>query len=158
MSAMPKIDLFAVYAAEVRGIQDRYPKAHEALKNWGAWSRSSTKDKPRVSCPAIWREAKQSEFDDYAEEGEQGEGIVDQVEVKAEPAQYESFNERFGEEIDVRIHRDIDFPPIWRRCLRAAYVERLLEHQFPREARVGPSGYLVFLDGSLAHLQKMLER
>lgn len=156
MSAMPKetVDWREVFNAEVRGIQAQYPKAHEALRNWGLWSRERGGIFPVLAKPS-WTEFYRADRDETHDELEDVT-VVHQLEVKAERVEMPRSDERQGEEIDIRVHA-IRFPSIWRRVLKAAYVTvEIPEYECPRQAAVGHQGYLMFLDGALAFVERAL--
>lgn len=156
----PGIDWREVLTGEIRSIQGSYPEANGAAKEWGLWSRYRFGIGPKDARPYLWRFARPSKFGDFADE-EEGKSQAQleraqAVQAKAESAPLERFDERLAVELDVRIH-GIDFPAVWRRCLRAAYVARIPEYQWPAEARCGSSGYLMFLSCGLARLQRAFE-
>lgn len=157
MSAMPKetIDWREVFNAEVRAIQSLYPKAHEALRNWGLWSRERGGIFPALAKPG-WTEFYQAGREEVTEEHETEVERVEQLEVKAEGPELPHSDERLGEEVDIRIHA-LHFPTIWRRVLKAAYVTaEIPEYECPREARVGHQGYLVFLSSALDFMDRQV--
>lgn len=157
VSAMPKetVDWREVFNAEVRAIQAQYPRAHEALRNWGLWSRERGGIFPTLAKPG-WTEFYTAGRDEVTEENTPELEIVIQIEIKAEGPELPHSDERQGEEIDIRVHA-LRFPTIWRRVLKAAYVTvEIPEYECPRQAGVGHQGYLVFLDGALAFLERAL--
>jgi hypothetical protein len=162
MSAMP-IPHEWIFAGQVREIQAAFPLAHDALINWGAWSRDRQGIFPCLARMSLWDEADTEKFEDFAEEGEQGAAVVPQAEVKAEAANDEPFMEREAVELDRLMHSP-DFPAIWRKCIAAAYFARVLEYQLPREAtyirpremRLSHDSYLAFLDGALRFIDTTL--
>lgn len=162
MSAVLKnvsdLDWQAIYAQQVRDIQASNPLAHAALQNWALWSRELQGVFPALIPPSIWDLAKPGDRTDWVEAPADIER-VEQAEVKAERLENRtSADARLGEEIDIRIHA-LHFPPIWRRVVKATYFTRELpEYQMPREARVGYEGFLVFLDGSLRHLERAMDK
>lgn len=157
MAAMPnEIDWRDVLTGEIRAIQSYYPQAHEALKDWGLWSRWRLSLYPRLARSSIWHLGPSPKQEDFADDGEQGAGVVPQLEVKAEAAPVERFSERLAVEIDIRVHQD-NFPPIWRRCVKAGYVYRLPEYQWPQNARCGNQGFVMFLDAALNRIQRAME-
>lgn len=157
----PDTDWREVLTGEIRAIQSYYPTAHEACKDhWGPWSRYRFGIGPRDARPYLWQLAKPSKFGDFADE-EEGKSTAQAqraqaVQAKAESAPVERFNERLAIELDIRIGRD-DFAKVWRRCLRAAYVYRIPEYQWPEHARCGSTGFLMFFDAGLARLQRAFE-
>ena len=157
MNAMTVQEWEWIFAGQVRGIQSAFPLAHEALVNWGRWSRELQGLFPTISRPSIWDEAAPGDPTDWTEEGDIGLGIVEQREIKAEGPEKIESDEKAGTELDVLIHDYPNFPAIWRVVLKAAYFTREIpEYQFPREARVKPDSYLTFLDGALRHIEWML--
>lgn len=147
------IDWREIFNGQIREIQARYPLAHEALRNWGLWSRETGGIFPSLAKPG-WTEFYKPDGDGYGE----AEAIPDPTEtVKAERVEAPRSDERSGMEVDIRIHA-LHFPTIWRRVLRAAYVTvEIPEYECPRAARVGYQGYVTFLDAALEHLQGALE-
>lgn len=151
------LDWQAIYAQQVRDIQASCPVAHAALKNWALWSRELQGVFPTLSPPGIWDLAKPGDPTDWVEAPADIQR-VEQTEVKPERLEKpQTADARLGEEIDIRIHA-LHFPTIWRRCVRAAYLTREIpEYQMPREARVGHNGFLVFIDGALRYVDRMLD-
>lgn len=151
------IDPDQVFTGEVRSIQAAYPEAHEALGQWGLWNRWRFGLYPRMSRPTIYHLGPRGKLEDYADDRDlEGVEIRPQVEVKPEGRPPERFNERLAVEVDCRVHKD-NFPIIWRRCLRAAYVYQVPEYQFPRQSRCGPQGFLMFFDAALYRIQGAME-
>lgn len=154
---MPKFaaDWREVYRAEIRAIQAQYPLAHQALTNWGRWSRELRGIFPSISQPG-WTDYYRPAEGDFAEEGTEPHPVSVETPVKAQREPEPHSDERLGIELDIRIHAS-HFPAIWRRVLRAAYVTiEIPEDQFPQVAKCGPQGYLMFLDGALAHLERAM--
>jgi hypothetical protein len=151
---MNQSDFVAAFVAEVRGIQGFYPKAHQALRNWGFWSRDRSGIFPCISKPSIWDEYDSSKAD-FAEEGE-GQQVVQQTEVKQERAETPDFNEKEAVELDELLHDR--FPYEIRKCLLVAYVTaEIPEEQFPRFSCCTHEGFLMSLTSSLHRIQEALE-
>lgn len=160
-----------IYAGQVREIQGAYPKAHQAMVNWGRWSRR-LQIKPFLCRPALWNmvQADREEWGDEQPEDEQpqrkrSEPLQD---VGKDPSEEPKADERLGHAIDVLIHspeftaaaaiQDPDFPSVWRVTLKAAYYTRALpEYQMPREADQSYDSFLMFLDGALQRIQGVLD-
>jgi hypothetical protein len=157
------IDWRDLLTGHIRGIQDAYPQAHEALKDWGLWSSYRFGIYPRMARSVIWNMGKQ-DHRDYADENDTGALTPEQKaahaaaqgEGKAEGPARIPFSERVAVEVDIRLHKD-DFPAIWRRCLKTAYVHRFPEYQWPSRARCGQTGFLMFFEGGLNRLQRAME-
>lgn len=156
------VDWRDVLTGQIRAIQDAYPIAHEALKDWGLWSSYRSGLMPRgIVRPFLWQMATPSKFSDFADEEEgkdqaQAARAQAQGEAKNEGQAREAFSERVAVEMDIRIHKD-DFPPIWRRCLKTAYVHRVPEYQWPSRSRCGQTGFLMFFESGLSRLQRAME-
>lgn len=151
------LDWQTIYAQKVRDIQASCPLAHAALKNWALWSRELHGLFPALIPPSIWDMAEPGGQSDWVEPPKDVERAEQMPDAKHERIERPIAPDvRLGEEIDVRIHA-LHFPPIWRRVVKATYYTRELpEYQMPREARVGYEGFLVFLDGSLQHIERIL--
>jgi hypothetical protein len=111
--------------AEIRAIQGLYPTAHQALMNWGRWSRDRRGIFPSENPPpsAIYDAINRSEWDKdgYGEVEADAERLaVD--DRKAERADTEPYDELKGYELDVRIHAARDMPEYFKSVLRVAYV------------------------------------
>ena len=135
------VDQSEIERAEIRAIQALYPEAHAALRNWGAWSRDRYKIGPRDARPGMWDEAIPSKFGDFADETDEPE-VREQVEVKAEAAAKEPYDEKSGCELDARIHGNGGLAEYQRNAIRIAYVSRETpEDQFHRFAGCLPSTF-----------------
>lgn len=161
---MEEIPYEWIFAGQVREIQDAFPIAHKALKQWGIWSRQRGGIFPRLAPPSLWDMAKPGDANDWVEADDIGLPIVEQREIKAEAVGDEPCDEKMGEALDVMLHA-LEFPVVWRRCLSAAYVSRETpEYQFPREAtlarpresRISHDNFLQFLDGALQFIEGKL--
>lgn len=151
------IDLDEVFTGEVRSIQAAYPEAHEGLGHWGRWSRFRSGIYPRLNRPSIWQLGTALKPEDFADERDlERVEIREQVEIKPESSPIQRFDERLAVEIDCRVHKD-NYPIIWRRCIRAAYIYQVPEFQYPRHSRCGHQGFLMFFDAALYRLQKAME-
>lgn len=168
MAASFKVDWREVFAGEIRSVQAAYPQAHQALKNWGRWSRE-LHDIPGLTndlkAPGLYEGADRKNWE-FAQDGETGidtpEAIAKRCaadkRVKRERADDLKADDKLGHELDLLIHDYQNFAAIWRVVLKAAYCSREIpEYQFPNEAKLRHEPFLTFLDGALAHLQKVLD-
>lgn len=150
----------AFFTLRVREIQSNHPHAHQALVNWGLWSRERGGIFPTLALTALWDMAQPGDPNDWAEPPEEIER-VEQAEVKAEAANEPMANEKQAAELDAFIH-DAEFPAIWRKCLAAAYFRRVPEYQLPREAtslpphrgRIGDETFLEQLSRALQEIER----
>jgi hypothetical protein len=168
MSAMEDIPYQWVFAGQVREIQGQYPQAHQALMNWGNWSRRLC-IKPFLCRPALWNMVK-ADREEWGEEPKQKEDeIENQVdrkrseplqEVGRDPSEEPKPDDKLGRAIDVLIHAT-EFPPALRNILRASYFTRVPEYQMPLEAGLKPpfhyDSFLALLDGALHQIQGVLD-
>lgn len=122
-----------ICVARIRSLQAIHNEAHQALVNWGRWSRDRYKIFPKpIESPSIWDEAVPSKFGDFADEGE-GERIETTGPAKAERAEKEPYDELKGHQLDERIHARDGLAQYLRDALKMAYVSREVpEDQFPR--------------------------
>lgn len=146
-----------IFAGQVREIQAHFLTAHEALTQWGRWSRDKSGIFPRLEPPALW--------DEYRTSGEgYGEELTEaanEVHVKPELPPEPPANEKQAVELDQLIHtREVGL--VWRQVLKAAYYTREIpEYQMPRVAglkqdRFAGSEYDQFichLDAALRFIQ-----
>ena len=144
-----------IACARIRALQAMYPDAHEALRNWGAWSRDRYQIGPRDAQPGIWDEAVVSKFGDFADESDTPAIVGDTKPAKAERADREEYDEKAGAELDERIHNSPDFPAYQRDILRIAYVSRETpEDQFPRHAGCSEDTFCERLEGCLWFVER----
>jgi hypothetical protein len=159
MSAMEEIPYEQVFAGQVREIQGHYPQAHQAMVNWGNWSRRLNL-KPFLCRPALWNmvKADREEWgEEQPEEQEERKRSEPLLEVGRDPNDQPKPDDKLGYAIDILIHSQ-DFAAVWRVVLKAAYFTREIpEYQMPREADVGFDSFILFLDGALGHIQRVLD-
>ena len=143
------MDLSEVFTAQVRGLQAIYPEAHEALKNWAAWSRDRSGIFPAgITAPSLWDQFKRDENEDWGEEQPQVQ--VPEAPVKAEAAEKQPYDERAGVILDERIHGPGGLPEYQRLVLKVAYVSTALpEDQFPRACGCPPHAFTERLEAAL---------
>lgn len=131
MNMADSIDLFP---ARVRALQAMYHDAHQALVNWGLWSRDTKGMKPvEVSPPPTWREANTGLPGGYADEtvGPKDDGL----EAKPERAEDDPYDELRGFILDERMHGPGGLPMEIRNALKVAYVYRYVrEEHYCRQA------------------------
>ena len=85
------------------------------------------------------------------------EKVIPLPETLSERAETPRSDALSAEAIDIRLHRYVDFPPVWRRVLKATYLSvEIPEYEFPRHAKVGYEGFLVFLEGALERLERQM--
>lgn len=122
---MNDLDVQELEALRIRALQGRFHVEHEALLNWGAWSRD------RCIGPRLARQhlldAHDGDIEGYAEEGEAAKASA--VEAKAERPQ-EKYDEKSAAILDERIHSAGGMGTEARKALRTAYVDG-----GPREGR-----------------------
>lgn len=121
------LDEQQIQAARIRELQSRYPQAHEALMNWGAWSRDRSGMYPAISQTHVFDQYVHDETEGYAEEGE---GVTNPHAVIVTKAERDSedYDEKSAVALDARLHPDL--AEYLRIVLRAAYVDG-----GPREGR-----------------------
>lgn len=149
------VDHDELFVIQVRALQCMYPQAHRDLQQWGAWSHDSG------TIPGLTNHIKSPSFWDQYDPASDAEGYADteaqpiapQVEVRAEAAERDPYDEKRGEEIDRLIHNP-NFPAVFRRVIKCAYYFRVPEFQYARTARVDPDNFLRFLEGALYRLAK----
>jgi hypothetical protein len=146
------VDWKQILVGRIRAIQAAHPEAHEALKNWGRWSRDLNGVFPTLAGPGIWNLADTDKFDDFGDEQPRPRlRLVDQA--KSERLEEPKADERSAKQLDELIHKPA-FPAIWRKVLRAAYVTaESPEYQFPALSTTSEDDFCMFLDGVLAHVQ-----
>lgn len=149
---------FDIFTAQVRALQAIYPQAHAALVNWGRWSRDRAGIfPPDIKPPSIWEKADPSKFGDFAEDGEQGLGVVEQAETKAERIEAEPYDEKAGTILDERIHAPGGLSCEIRRAIRVAYVSReTMESQFPDYCGTTQDGYRERLETALLFVSRFV--
>lgn len=127
-----------VAAARIRGLQGIYTEAHEALRNWGAWSRDRRGIFPTLTPPAMWDQFKRDGTEGYADEGEREPEAVETPPAKAEAAEREPYQELPARVLDERMHSPGGLNNEIRRALRIAYVSvDIPEYQFATLASCG---------------------
>lgn len=120
----------------VREVQGMYPKEHQALENWGRWSRDLRGVYPADIKPSrIYSEANREDWDkdgygDVALTDEMKERLL-AGDRKAERPEEEPHDPKTAAALDERIHGQGGLPDYLRSILRTAYVTREVpEHQF----------------------------
>jgi hypothetical protein len=150
---MNQADYAAAFTGEVRGIQSAYPQAHQALRNWGLWSRDRAGIFPCISRPSIWNEYA-PKVGDFAEENLDRELPRDEV-VKQEMAETPDYSEKEAVELDEYMHGPEGLVYAIRKCLLVAYVSlEIPEDQFPKLAGVTHEGFLMSLTSALYRIQE----
>jgi hypothetical protein len=145
------VDHDELFVIQVRALQCMYPQAHRDFQQWGSWSHD-TGTIPgltnHIKSPSFWDQYDPAnDTEGYAEEG-QTALAVPQLEVRAEAAETEPYDQKRGEEVDRVIH-DPDYPAIFRRVIRCAYYFRIPEFQYARTSRLDPDNFVRFLEGAL---------
>lgn len=147
------------FTEHVRALQAIHSEAHEALLNWGRWSR----DLKRVFPPGIpesptFREATPSKFGDFADDSDLLRvEVVAQTETKAERSEEEPYDERSGALLDERIHGYGGLPIFIREVLKAAYVSREVpEEQFHRMAGCSRDAFRERLEAGLIFVRRFV--
>lgn len=143
------LDLFT---AEIRAIQSMYPEAHEALLNWGRWSRDRYGIGPRDARCSTWQYAKPDAPEEYGEDVP--EALRTNAEVKAEGPDREPYDERLGVILDERMHGPGGLGVEIRRVLRVTYCSTIPEPQLPRECGCLPHAFKERLSAALAFAQR----
>ena len=118
-----------LFVAQIRALQALNPAAHDALINWGAWSRH------RCVGPGFARahifDQHDGDLDGYADENV--EASTD-APAKAEAKLADTYVELPASILDERIHSPGGLPLEMRKVLRVAYVLQIPEYQQPRLA------------------------
>jgi hypothetical protein len=137
-----------IFTARVRGLQGIYSAAHEALKNWGAWSRDRRGIYPSMSPPGMWAQYKPDDSDEYGDEPEVPP--PEAVPVKAEAAEHELYEEKTAFILDERMHSPGGLGQMVREAIKIAYVSREVpESQFSRLAGCTDDAYCERLETCL---------
>lgn len=148
------LDQQELEAIRIRALQDRFPVEHEALLNWGAWSRDRKGMYPALSQPKMFEQYVHDETEGYGEESEPAytENVVM---VKAEREE-ETYDEKSAIALDERIHQGL--AEYLRIALRTAYVDG-----GPREGRYyvyancpTPDAFLERLQAGLAYVGRFV--
>lgn len=134
-------DLFSL---RVRGLQGIYSEAHQALINWGCWSRDRAGIFPADARPSVWDQFKADENEAWGDVPEESKGPAE----KAERAEEDPYNELQGLILDERINspllcRDVS------RALVVAYVWTIPEYQMPARAGCLPDHFCERLEAGL---------
>ena len=145
------VDMSEVFTAQVRALQAMYPEAHEALVNWGRWSRDRRGIFPAEGRTHIWDAFDRAEWDrtGYGDQ-EADEQRLEVGDRKAERLE-EEYDEKAGFDLDERIHSPGGLPDYLRLVIRAAYVTRETpEDQFPNMCGCTPQAFMERLEMCLA--------
>lgn len=146
-----------IFAAQVRGIQHHYPRAHAALIEWGMWSRDLAGTFPCLAQSSMWEQ--------FVHDGTEGHGNIDEAktvvdaERKSERDEERPADEKLAVHLDELIHKHLTWTS--RRPLLVAYVLNAPEYQFPRLAaprgRIWlPEDFLARFEGALAWIEVWL--
>lgn len=122
------LDLEEIERHLVREVQGMYPKEHQALINWGRWSRDRRGIYPAgVTAPSIWQDAPTSkwEFDDDPEEYSPHIPIV--AAAKGDRPEGEDYDEKSAVALDERIHGYGGLNETMRSVLEVAYLTRSVQ-------------------------------
>jgi hypothetical protein len=138
------VDQEEVIRLELRELQGRYPREHQALINWGRWSRDRRGIYPAgVTAPSIWQEAPSSKWE--FEEPEAYEPYIPVVAAqKGDRPETEDYDEKTAVLLDERIHGYGGLNETLRSCLEVAYLTRTVqENRFHRLCTppTTPSGF-----------------
>lgn len=146
----------AMFVERVRRLQDEHARAHQALVNWGSWSRDRRGIFPvQITPPKVWDQFKADENEEW--------GVIDDKTVlvesaepdKAERAEDDPYNELQGHQLDERLHGYGGLGYEVRIALRVAYVRRdIHEIQYPRAAGCGKDGFLERLEAGLKFAER----
>jgi hypothetical protein len=125
---MKREDAIAESALIIQGIRDlqsQFHAAHEALANWGRWSR----DKrgiypPGVVPPAIWNDAPVSKWEIEEEPDYDPYKKILTVAEKGDRQEEEDYDEKTAVMLDERIHGHGGLSESLRSVLEVAYVTR----------------------------------
>jgi hypothetical protein len=125
---MKREDAIAESALIIQGIRDlqsQFHAAHEALANWGRWSR----DKrgiypPGVVPPAIWNDAPVSKWEIEEEPDYDPYKKILTVAEKGDRLEEEDYDEKTAVMLDERIHGHGGLSESLRSALEVAYVTR----------------------------------
>lgn len=117
-----------VLAAEIRALQSLYPKAHQALQNWAAWSRDCSPPCGwGIKPPPVFRDYRSSDYDE-----QEAPEASTEAPVKAEARERETYDQTSAEVLNERIHGPGGLSPTLRQTIRVAYyVVGILERQMP---------------------------
>jgi hypothetical protein len=151
------MDQSEIFPIRVRSLQADFPQAHQALVEWGSWSRDRKgMAPPPIQPPRIWDEFKPDENESYGEVTEETT-IVEQTEVKAERAEDDPYDELQGTILDERMHSPGGLAMEVRNALKVAYVHRyVLEANYPRQAGCSQDAFLERLEAGLRFAQRFL--
>lgn len=153
------IEAGEIFSARVRGLQAIYPEAHQALVNWGSWSRDRAGIfPPGIIPPGLWNEAVPSKFGDFADASDlERVEVVEQTEAKAEAAEKEPYDEKQGALLDERIHGLGGLAVYQREALRVAYVTREVpEDQFARLSGCTEDAFCERLEACLMFVRRFI--
>jgi hypothetical protein len=104
-----------LFLSRVREVQERYAHAHEAMKNWAAWSGQGLgKLVPHLDPPPQGKLYSPADYED--EDTPLGTNPVEVDPLTPQP------DERAAERVDVAISGP-DVPHAWRALARALYIE-----------------------------------
>lgn len=122
-----------VFPARIRALQAIYPEGHQALLNWGAWSRNDQQRPQGIRSPSLYEGAKTDEWGDMSDEDVV---VVESPEpAKAEAREKEIYDVGRGADLDIRMHSPGGLPDYVRLVMRVVYVFDGPEFQYVREAK-----------------------
>lgn len=135
MNAMTKLEQSEIQTARFRGLQGIYSKEHEALMNWGKWSRDERGIRPVEARTSIYdqiREDDRAGWGDLPPADDSYRVRIAVVPRKAERPEEETYDAKAAEALDIRVNALGGLSEAARSVLRVAYVWRdIPEHQFP---------------------------
>lgn len=129
---MSMLEQNEIETIRIRMLQDRYPEAHEALKQWGEWSMDKRGIYPTMSQPSMFDQFKRDGSEGYADEAN-AVIVVAVGPVKSEGPEHEDYDEKQAVRLDELMHGAGGLPEYVRVALKTAYATREVpEYQFPR--------------------------
>ena len=154
---MNRID-FDLFPLRIRDLQSRYPREHQALVNWGAWSRDRRGIfPPEIVPPKVWDQFKRDENESWGEKDDATVVVESAEPDKAERAEEEPYNELHGLQLDERLHGYGGLSEAIRGALKAAYVRRdIHESQYARAAGCGQDAFCERLEAGLVFVGRFV--
>ena len=139
-----------LFPARVRGLQAIYPEAHDALLNWGIYSRTRYWPGPVDARPSIWDEFKPDENEPWGEVTKDTLKAEQEAPAKAERPDEEEYSERDGQILCERLHGPGGPGEEIMRTLHTAYVRRdIHESQYTNAAGCGQDAFCERLEAGL---------
>jgi hypothetical protein len=152
---VPQVDWRDAFAAHVTALQKMHSEAHDALVNWGQWSREGHAY-PKVDAPTLFTLWDHRDYDDED---------VDPAELRAPPPGYTLITHeeedvvhsdpKRGERVDILLHQH-DCPRPWRTVARVTYYSRFSLRLLPHHAELRDEVFTYSLCNLLLHVEDKL--